>query len=440
MSIHTGNIPPSLAAVDSIWLSTALKHIHPAPQPSIRKTILKKDQSYETSFVQEPSAWYYNGKWHMIYGCGAGVGYASATSPKGPWTKHTALVFGGGVGIAGAPAHQNIYREGNTLYMTYVDSGANTKFSQATASVDDPKTWTVNAGFAFDPGSDYRSGGLGNTWTLKDGSDYWLFFETSYGAYGWQTGLAKGSSPAGPFTVVQFPLIDLAKAPGQFGDFFGPKFFPVGNPCVFKENGEYIMFAGAKLINGALNDIYRWTAPAPIGPWTVSNGGYPILRRNTQAEVDQTVDPMVAQADNGAWWMFYSQMDNVSGTGSIAAVPMAPALLMYNGEKFDTVGAFADAWGMNEWRTTPVTTTSTYQLANGERLLSDTTSGNTTITLPRAAPGAHCCVVNVGPSAGANTVTVNASGSDAVINSNSALTVGQTARYECWVAGRWSRV
>lgn len=440
MSIHTGSIPPSVAAADAIWLSTALKHMDPAPQPSMRNTILTRDQSYETGFVQEPSVWRNGGKWHVIYGCGAGVGYASSSSPKGPWTKHSALVFGAGVGIAGAPMHQNIYIEGNTLYMTYIDSNAPTKFSQATASVDDPKTWTVNAGFAFDPGSDYRSGGLGNTWTLKDGSDYWMFFEASYGAYGWQVGVAKGSSPSGPFAVVQFPLIELAAAKGHFGDFFGPKFFPCGNMCVFKENGEYVMFAGAKLINGALNDIYRWTAPAPIGPWTVTDNGFPVLRRIAQREVDQAVDPMIARAENGAWWMFYSQMDNVATVGSIAAVPLAPAVLMHDGEKYDKVGGFADAWGVGEWRTTPVTTSSTYQLANGERHLADTTSGNVTDTLPRAAPGARCCVVNAGPSGGANTVTVNPSGTDAVINTNSALTVGQVARYECWVAGRWSRI
>lgn len=440
MSIHTGKIAPDVKASDAIWLSTSILDMDPSPQPSMRKTVLVKDQSYETSYIQEPSVWHHDGLWHMIYACGAGAGYASAASPTGPWKKHSALALGNGVnGLAGAPSHQTVFRDGNTLYMTFIDTNATTKFSQATASVDNPLVWTVNAGFNFDPGSAYRSGGLGNTWTIKVGDLYYMFFEASYGTYGWQIGLAVSSSPSGAFSVIQFPLVDLAAAKGTFGDVLGPKFFPCGNMCVLEENGQFVMYYGAKLTNGGLNDIYR-AYSTDLLTWENRDGNLPVFRRNGQLEVDQTVDPMLCKAENGSWWMFYSQMDNVTAVGSVAAVPLSPAIMMFDGQKYRKSATFVDGMGVKELRTTPIFTSSTYQLANGERAVADTTSAGITVTLPRAAQGARCSVVNAGPTGGVNTVTVSPHASDSVSNAGSALSVGQVAIYECYAANRWSRI
>lgn len=438
MSIHTGDKKPTVASQDSIWFSTSILHVDPSDHPALKKTILKLDRSYESGFIQEPSVWHHAGRWHMIYAAGAVAGYASSVSPYGPWEKAATAAFGGGVGgLAGAPQHQNIYREGDTLYMTYIHSLTPTVFSQATANVNNPTAWAVNAGFSFDPGAAYRSGGLGNTWTIKVGSEYFMYFEASYGSLGWQTGLAKGPTPAGPFEVVAFPLVSLAAAKGSFRDQMGPQFFTVGNPCVFEQDGEFVMFHSGELTNNGICDIYRSFSKDGIN-WENRDNNLPIVRRTASGEVDQVVDPMVCRAEDGGWWMFYSQMDNVTTVGTIGVVAMPPALMMFDGNNYVKVSTSTMA--AQEWITVPQHTGSTWQLSNRERLLSDTTSASCTATLPRAAQGAKCSVVNCGQTGGANTVTVAAHASDTISNAGSALSVGQEATYECFVQGRWSRV
>lgn len=430
--------PPAPSSGYGVWLSTAAADVSIPAGPGGRAPVITQDQPYETSFVQEPSVWYYGGKWHMMYSAGAGVAYASAPHPLGPWTKAGHVLGNGQGGYAAAPAHGVCYLEGSTLYYFFVGSASPTRWQVATASADAPTVWTtVPAGtWAFTPPSTHVSGGLGNVFLLKRASgQYCMFYEGSYGTQGWQIGVAVSSSLLGTYTPLQFPITTLR--PPQVTA-MGNGFYPAGNPWVCEENGRLVMLYGISL-GATATEIYRATS-ANLTDWSVTDQGYPLIRRCSPEEVDQAVDPHLARGPNGSYWAFWSAVDNMS-TGSpsaIMAAPCEPALRVFDGDGWRRVSG-GDPFAQNAFLRTPATT-SNQTGANGRETVYDTTSASRTHTLRRAAQGARERVVNAGPNGGANTVTVNPSGTDTIPNAGSALSVGQVAEYQCYIAGRWSRI
>lgn len=439
-SIYTGDTtPPAPTSGYGIWHSTAAADVSVASGPGRRTPIIIQDQTYETSFVQEPSVWYYGGRWHMMYSATAGVAYASAERPLGPWAKSAAHVLGNGQGgYSGAPAHGFCYVEGASLYYFFVDSLSPTRWRVATASADAPTVWTTvpAATWAFTPPAAYISGGMGNVALCKTSAgQYVMVFEGSYGSMGWQMGIAVAPSVLGTYAVTQFPLTGLR--PAQTTQ-LGQSAYPIGNGWITEENGIFVMWYGGS-ISGTATDIYRATSP-DLATWTPTDNGYPVIRRSAQEEVDQAVDPHLARGPGGTYWVFWSAMDNVT-TGSpsaIMAAPCIPAMRVWDGDRWvlaDQGEAMAEP-AMLRWPPGSGSRTGQHR----SEVVYDTTSASLTHTLGRAAAGRVERVVNAGPNGGANTVTVAASGTDTIPNAGSALSVGQVAEYRCYIAGRWSRV
>lgn len=441
-SLFIGDVTPDVPSSQAVWLSHSLEDLTAQTTPGRKNVVITTDQTYETGTLrQEPSVWYANGLWNMTYSAGGGLGYASATHPSGPWTKGPAIVLGAGSGgFAGNPLHHNVYVEGPTLYCYFVDSTNTTRWLCATASISAPTVWTTIAvgTFAFAPGTAYTSGGMGNTSLIKlDDGTYAMFFETNYNG-SWQIGLAQGAAPLGTFSVTTFPMVSLAPSSYQSKG-YNPSSFPYGNPWVGKNNGKYVMYYGASGPNAGLNDIYRATS-TDLMEWTLDNGGYPIIRRTHSKEVDQAVDPFLCQGPNGNWWAFWSGCDNKGAVGYIFSAPMLPSLKIWDGDRWTLASDGIDQFGQTAFNQTQLEAASTLTLVHMDEDVVDTTSASKTRTLPPAAQGAMVRVINAGPNAGVNTVTVNPGGADTIPTGAPVLTVGQVATFKCYVQGRWVRI
>jgi hypothetical protein len=330
-----GTTPPVDTA--ALWLSTCLTDAQTPPGPARRQVAIAPTLAWEQNVVQEPSVWYHNGRWHMIHTGGSsspGLGYAWAINPRGPWTKHTGPVLGQGTGgLAGGTYHTNVYVEGSTAYCYFPDLAAGGMLKVATADLSDPTTWTI-VGTVMDLPP--NSSEFGNTFLVKEGSTYYLFYECEY-SNNWQIGIATATSPTGTFTSIQLPLNTLWPESRSSN---------VGGMWVAKENGQWVMWyhrGPQASVGGPLpTEIHRATSTDMIN-WTPLDNGRPVLTRESPQDVDQVADPFLVEAEN-VWYLFWEGFDNTAGdaAATIFASPLSPALKQWDGTAWTSTGMLTD--------------------------------------------------------------------------------------------------
>lgn len=295
-----------------IWLPANLADITVSASAGDRAVILTASAAWENDVVCEPSPWFHNGAWHMLYTAGwasGAIGYATATDPFGTWTKHPTPVIGDGHGgMAGFTSHHSVYVEGDTIYALYPDGppGVGGDLVVATASIDDPTTFTTVGTLLAATGA---IAGIVNTALFKRGdSDYVLMFE-AHATSGpqWQIGYAEGTSPTGSFTINTFPLPTLQIGTGVYG----------GPDLSRQDDGTWTMLYHASTTSSSVpTAIYRATSP-DLTTWTPDGAAF-IDRVVNPPEVDQVADAWYLVTPARAV-MFWSGMDNVAEEGSILA-------------------------------------------------------------------------------------------------------------------------
>jgi len=311
------------SAPPSVNTSSALVDLVFPDAPSDKTVALSAAIGFESTAVQEPSVWYYNGLYHMVYTAGTSaprLGYANSPSLLGPWAKNATAILGGGVGgLAGGAYHSSVYIEGTTGYIYFVDSTDGTLMKLATFNVATPTVVTLQA-------TTWALIGTGTQWgnfaILKDGSSYICAFEQSTAASSWQLGIGTMTSPTSAITSSQFPCASLrpsalnATATTSAGQ-------------LFKENGQYVLFYHCGTSGSLPTYGYKATcSPTDLTTWTIQNNGYPIIDKSHRLEVDQVADLWLCQdASSGVYVAFWTAMNNVGPTSSIMYAPARPRVM-----------------------------------------------------------------------------------------------------------------
>lgn len=439
--VNVGPTPPANPTADSLWLSTALKDLRVSGSATDRRTILRSGLSWEANATQEPSVFFYNGYWHMLYTGGtnpaAYIGYAYAERPWDTWTKAATQVIGGGQGgLAGGIAHGSVYIEGGFVYFTGARLADNI-FAMYRAPLSDfrgPNGAAPAFSYVADllglPASTTQ---LGNCYIMRDpdSTGYLMFMEALY-QNNWQSGYATCPTLTGSYTMVQFPLPSLTP--------IDPNGF-IGGPSIYYENGEYVNFVhGGAIGNGTLpTEGYRATSFDRVN-WSIDYGGRPYIKRATPDEIDQVADLQPAVDDNGNWWMFWSGCSNRNSTFTILAAPMQPTLKRWDGKAWCDVLAIPAGTAETDYRYPPVVVTANYQARDKDDLVVIPSSASINITLPAASVDSRVRITHAGTNS-AYTVSLiaGASPADTVLGANSAITLGQEVTARCRVPGRWNR-
>jgi hypothetical protein len=161
--------------------------------------------------LQESSVWFDGGKWNIIY-TAVKNGYLGWAWTNGPtlrnatWSKNANPILGNGVGgVAGVCNRPSVLFENGTVYVFFrglPGGGIGCAYGAS------PSALTVVTALASAP-SGYTT--LENSKVIRgaDGA-YWMWFEGLHTVTGkWQIGLAKSTTPQGPYTHVAAPLTSL---------------------------------------------------------------------------------------------------------------------------------------------------------------------------------------------------------------------------------------
>lgn len=312
--------------------STRVADLTFANGPGSKSRVLSPAIGWESTVVQEPSVWFYGGLWHMIYTAGPSgahrLGYASASSPTGPWTRNATAVIGGGTVLAGGAYHANVYREGSTLWCHFVDDTDNTLLKVATADVATPTVWTLNARtYALPAGSNL----WGNVGIFKDDDGtYYMLAETSkVDGTSWQ--LSVATLAGGPAAALTWGLLAIPSLrPSAINSNA-----TTSGAQLFKEDGRYVLYYHCGVAGSLPTDIYRATTDVlTTDSWTIDRGARPIIARNHRDEVDQAADVFLCQGPDGDWWAFWTGMDNSAPRARILATVGIPTLMRRSGSKW----------------------------------------------------------------------------------------------------------
>lgn len=334
LRVTLGSTQPASPLAADLWLSTSASKIRIPAGQADRSIVLTADQTWEGTVVQEPNVWYdpVAALWKMIYTgnyTSAALGYATATNPLGPWTKHGKILGEGAGGEAGAVGHSNVYIEGTTGYIYYPSALGGGTLKVATFAVSDPTTITLVGNVLAPAGTAL---GIVNSSLIKRGTnDYVMLFESSVSnPEQWRTGYATATSPTGTFTIGTFPLPTLQHSTGAYG-----------GPCLTKEGSSYVnIYHACPIANTNVPTlIYRATS-ADLVTWTQDAGV--MVRRVATVEHDQVADPSLAYSQNGSPYLFWSAMDNTAPAGHIMASPASASVQQYDGGQWATLLAPSD--------------------------------------------------------------------------------------------------
>ena len=272
-----------------------------APRATHVLGLLTATQRWETGVVQEPNVWRSDGHWNMIYTGGwdsPALGYATANSAEGPWTKHGVVLGHSHGGWSGVAAHASTLIDRGHLYV-YFASPVDGADLHVAVGPDAEHLRTLRAPALQRTGDEL---GIVNTSVIRTGSRYRMLFESNVaGPEHWRTGYAEGTSPT-DFNARVFPLPSLQHGAGAFG---GPWIGRTGD-------GFTVLYHAGR--NGTLpTDIYRATSPDLIR-WTRG----PMVVEHPPGS-DQAADPFVVDG-----WLFYDVMDNTKPSGAILSMVMRP--------------------------------------------------------------------------------------------------------------------
>jgi hypothetical protein len=411
-------------------LSSALQDMTPSPSPADR-AILPSTQAFENGVMQEANVWYYNGFYHMIYSASwasSTLGYAYATTPKGPWTHLASPVIGNGAGGTTAGqfvAHTGLYIENNTVYIVSSIAGAGSAILWSApinfVPASGPTFTNLGAIMAFPSGFN----GWGNFQLIRQGPGaYALLAEarkTSDSVY--RTGLAtaSGSLDSAPtFTPTTFPLTQLVGIITYWGIIGSARATTYGGP--WTQDALGVHGAGSDLVTlyyhsgpraTSPTDIFRAVSPLnDLVNWTSLDNGYPVFRRALVAEVNQVADPSLIPDTDGAWLLFSSAVSDLDQTSVIV---VTPALA---GAHAPNTGAMRQKATDNYAQRTlsaPVyldTSVTAYQALNGDDIAYNLGINNLAVALPRATWGAIVRISAFNGLGTGHTVTVSRNASD----------------------------
>lgn len=281
-----------------------------APAPTIyvpdRVPVLVPTEAWEQGALQEPSVYTDGTQWYMIYSGGwstEGLGWATAPTIDGPWTKQGKLLSNGVWIGSGRSA---ILYEGSVLYVYYNNGTDLSVCSGASpASLGASTTAFTASGTVAQ---------IQNTSVINDGGTYKMMFEGKDGSGSlWVMGYATATAAIGPYTTNTFPLPTLQMNGGS-----------ASGPWLTKNGSTYSLWYHASILNGANlpNDIFHATSTDLIN-WTPEL--IPKVRRTHRFEVDQAADPfVVTDPGSNVSYLFWDAVDNTSSAGYIMrSVPQA---------------------------------------------------------------------------------------------------------------------
>ncbi|MDD4914880.1 MAG: hypothetical protein PHW13_07565 [Methylococcales bacterium] len=268
---------------------------------------------------QEPSVWVdNNGLFNMLYTGGTSnhTGWATATSPAGPWTKYAANpVIGGGALAPDAAMRNTVLYQNGVLYVYFAQEDGNLYVAHGA----DPAHLTLNPAPILTAADPLRS--LENSAVvLGPNATYYLFYEGLYQATGlWQLGVATAGNPLGPFTQVPggFPLTSLQVADGSATD----------GPWVEWTGGKFRMVyhAAPVALGNVPSQVY--TAESTDGVnwrWpSVNADGVPTPIRTPYVELNhnQAADPFVLKYQGSVYLYHTEQAGDVSNGGIVVNNP-----------------------------------------------------------------------------------------------------------------------
>lgn len=309
-------------AVTKRWLSSAFKHVTADPSPSSR---------YQLFGGQEPSIWYDNGKYQMLYTDGGGkVGYRFCSGDPlvaANWSSELVVVS-----HTATTAHSALFIEGTTLNLYYIDTSTKQVYL-ATSTLAAPTAWTDSPNSPLLNVLPGNGSATGNIFVVKNGATYYMFVESlsqdSLGADGttnsWQMQIYTSTSPAGPFTQQLGGARLTSLRPNGVGS--------VSGAWITSENGEWVMYYhGGAWARYFPNDGYRATSTdLSSDSWTPLNQGGPFIKRAHAREVDQVADLSAVRGPDGQVYLFYAGNDNTPGFTSfqIMGTKLHPRLMEY---------------------------------------------------------------------------------------------------------------
>jgi hypothetical protein len=278
------------------------------------RVVLRASQSWEDNAVQEPNVWFADEQWHMLYTGGwrhPAIGYATAASPAGPWTKYAQNpVLGHGRGGWSADARQpSLFRDAHGRIFLYFTPTTEQPAPFAGQLLVATGRDATALGLAPDPVLTWGPPRMGivNVAVVPTRGGFRMMFEsrvvpTTEDGPVWMMGVASGRSPM-HFSVDEFPVTALQQGAGMFG---GP--WLTGGP------GRYELLYHAAQKGDLGTDIYRATSP-DLRFWALDPE--PIVTRRAPNEVDQVADPFVV-VDRGRRLLFTDGLDNIARVASIS--------------------------------------------------------------------------------------------------------------------------
>lgn len=321
------------ADLSATWLSRKYAHLRmPAGVGGRTQQLAGPTTWGSPTVVQEPQVWEHNGTWYLIYSGASMLGLCTAPGPMGPWTRvGTQQVIGGGNGGEPSTAyHSGIYIDeaAGFLYVTYTND---TEIKLARATLADPTTFT-NLGVIFNLPDGTSQ--FGNSMIVKDGSTFYLFYESNPG--NWQSGWATADTVEGPYTNVVTWMDPSIYPPGVSN---------LSNMWMVKEDGRWVAYfhggPGPGTDGHPITDIYRATSPDLVN-WTVDFNGQPLIGRLARQEVDQVADACLAVDEHGNKWIYWSAYDNSRPVAYVMGAPLLPSPVRHDGVSWRQVEADGD--------------------------------------------------------------------------------------------------
>lgn len=429
-------LPKALTALPNSFVTAATPDLVTPSDAASDRTLIGATQSFENGVVQEPSVWFFNGFYHMIYTAGwtnPTLGYAYATKPSGPWTHLAAAVIGNGAGGTTAGqyvAHTGTFIEGNTVYVTSSIGGTGSlilwsapiNFTPATG----PTFTELGAIYALPTGysnwgnSQIIKGGAGGTYALL------AEVQLNSGNHNWQMCLATTSgSLATPatFTTSTCPLTQLASIISTYWQ-TAQATYTTGGPWTQDALGLYT--TGSNLLTLYFHggptgtqptEIFRATSPVnDLVNWTSLDNGYPIYQRKLAQEVDQVGDAALVRGPGGEWSFFSTATDDLNATDYIVETPALATLTVSSNGAAQVASKASAPIIANSTYFNPAlilsTSVTSWSAKNHDDIEYNLGVNNLAVTLPRASIGAVVRISAYNGAATNHVITVSKNASD----------------------------
>ena len=275
--------------------------------------VLKPTEPWEVDsnghgVAAEPSVMHDGGVWKMWYTTRSGIGYATSSSPLGPWAKHSGVVAGG--------SEATVIKVGSVFYMVSVDPADYQRCVSCRTSTDGV-TWGGLVKL-FDAGADPADWDYqcANPFPYRAPDGTWYMFYEGWSNDGSRGGIGLATAPAitGPWSKpIGTPVLDS----------FSGAFMGYRAPFVARIDGWYYLWFHGGI--GMGDDIYR-ARSADLYDWTFDSIR-PLLSRTGSDEgeglsVSQVADPCLA-TDGTQYVLFYTADTNYDYTQGAMVLKVA---------------------------------------------------------------------------------------------------------------------